>query len=62
MKIFHKNMDKESLEKAVEKRYRTRDKRKQPKMRVSGKSVFLLQKLTGKHPENILKKVRKKRV
>jgi hypothetical protein len=33
------------LEKKVEKKYAQRDKKKKPKMKVSGKSVFSLQKL-----------------
>lgn len=36
------------LEKHVEKRYRERDRKKRKRMKVSGKSVFTLQKLIDK--------------
>ncbi len=50
-------MDKyNDLEKEVEKKLKTRDKKKKPKMKVSGKSVFSLQKLINKPNDRVSKR------
>lgn len=46
----------EKIEKVVEKRYSQKDKTKKPKMRVSGKSVFSLQKLMNKPHDSLPKR------
>lgn len=38
----------ENFEKIVEKKYSQKDSRRKPKMKVSGKSVFALQKLIAR--------------
>lgn len=49
------------IEKSVEKKYQRKDKRKNPKMHQSGKSVFQLQKLiTKKHDSPSTRKNLKK--
>ncbi len=42
--------DLEQLEKKVEKKFKTLDKKKKRRMKVSGKSVFILAKLIAKKP------------
>lgn len=55
-----KNHPYEQLEKEVEEKYRRRDQKKKPKMKVSGKSVFLLAELMKKSvSRRILKFTRK---
>jgi|GEM_PF-1477420 len=44
------------IEKTVEKKYSQRDKKKKPKMKVSGKSVFTLQRLITKNYDSLLKR------
>jgi len=48
------------LEKKVEKKYARRDKKKKPKMKVSGKSVFQLKKLMEKNKGKRINKITKK--
>ena len=44
------------IEKATEKKYAQRDKKKKPKMHMSGKSVFNLQKLIVKPNDSLPKR------
>ncbi len=49
--------DPESIENQVAKRYIQRDKKLAPaKMKVTGKSVFTLQKLSATHPPKLKKR------
>ena len=52
---YHKDL--EELEKQLEKRAKIRQKRKKHKMRVSGKSVFGLQKIIQHKMANIDRKI-----
>lgn len=44
------------MERLIEKRYHNRDQRKRKRMKVSGKSVFALQRLMAKNPKISKKK------
>ena len=47
------------IEKETEKKYKARDKKKRKRMKVTGKSVFTLQKLMKKSPVKKAAKIRK---
>jgi len=44
------------LEKSVEQKYSEKDKKKRPRMKVSGKSVFKLQQIILNHHDRISKR------
>jgi len=44
------------IEKVTEKKYSQKDKKKKPKMKISGKSVFNLQRLITKNYDSLLKR------
>ena len=53
-------MDPDKIKKEIEKKLKTKDKRKRPKMNVSGKNVFklknLMERTTGKRIKKITRK------
>ena len=50
----------EDIEKNTEKKYGQKDKKKKPKMHMSGKSVFTLQKLIAKPHDSVPKRTNSK--
>lgn len=55
------NNNYEHLEHKIEKHYKQKDRKKRQRMAVSGKSVFLIQKLAQKHAGGTIRKINKKR-
>jgi len=51
--------DYNSIEKEIARKYEMRDKKKRTRMKITGKSVFLIQKLRMRNKSNIIKKHKK---